>query len=275
MTELVKQVIDIVRQASTLMLTDDFKIREKGDVANIVTSSDIAVQEYLVEHLAPLLPDSGFLCEENDIRNTQHRYTWVIDPIDGTCNYARGIDQCAICVGLRHENEDENPSQPPFPADLRRTEGLVLGVVYLPRTGELFHATRGGGAYRNGEPIHVSQRPFRDSLLCTAFSVYHKEYTQKCADIIADTFQHINDFRRFGAAAPELCYLAMGRCELYFEYLLSPWDYAAASVILTEAGGSISTLTGEPIDGISPSGILAGNTAENLQQFQHIVARHL
>lgn len=278
MTELVNKVIEIVRQASTLMLTDDFNIKEKGDVANIVTSSDIAVQEYLMEHLAPLLPDSGFLCEENDIRNTQHRYTWVIDPIDGTCNYARGIDQCAICVGLISNHLPLTEAGEGLQTNhlpLREAGEGLLGVVYLPRTGELFHATRGGGAFRNGEPIHVSQRPFRDSLLCTAFSVYHKEYTQKCADIIVDTFQHINDFRRFGAAAPELCYLAMGRCELYFEYLLSPWDYAAASVILTEAGGCISTLTGEPIDGISPSGILAGNTAENLQQFQHIVARHL
>ena len=262
MTNLVNQVIDIVRQASTLMLTDDFNISEKGDVANIVTSSDIAVQEFLMKHLAELLPDSGFLCEENDIRNTQHQYTWIIDPIDGTCNYARGIDQCAICVGLFS------------PSRGLGGQGL-LGVVYLPRTGELFHAVRGGGAYRNGQPIHVSDRSFANSLLCTAFSVYHKEHTQVCADIIADAFTQINDFRRFGAAAPELCYLAMGRCELYFEYILSPWDYAAASVILTEAGGHICTPDGSPIDGISPSGILAGNTADNLHQLQQIVARHM
>lgn len=257
MQDILHKVQDAVIEASRLMLTDTFSIEQKGDIANIVTSSDIAVQEFLCGRLSEIIPGSGFLCEENDVCDTSASYTWIIDPIDGTCNYARGIDQCAISVGLRHEDE------------------LVMGVVYLPRTGEMFHAIRGCGAYRGDEPIHVSGRPFADSVMCTALAVYHKEHAQVCSDIIVDTFCRINDIRRFGAAAPELCYLAMGRCELYFEYLLSPWDYAGAAVILTEAGGCIRNLKGEPVDGITASGILAGNNESNLAQLQSIVARHL
>lgn len=254
---LLSDVKSIVVEASSLMLTADFEIKEKGDVANIVTTSDVAVQEFLCNKLSYVIPGCGFLCEEDDMIDLSHEYTWIIDPIDGTCNYARGIDQCAICVGLMHYDK------------------LILGVVYLPRTKELFHAVKGKGAFRNDQPIHVSDRSFENAVMCTALSVYHKEHTKVCSDIITDTFLKINDIRRFGAAAPELCYLAMGRCELYFEYILSPWDYAAASVILTEAGGSISNLNGNDIDGVSQSGILAGNTRENLVTLQEIVARHI
>ena len=152
---------------------------------------------------------------------------------------------------------------------------MEMSVVYLPRTNELFQAERGKGAFLNGKPIHVSDRPFQNSIMCTALAVYHKEYAKVCSDIICDTFMQCNDIRRFGAAAPELCYLAMGRCELYFEYLLSPWDYAAASLILTEAGGCLSDLHGQPLTCITPSGVLAANTKENLDRLTSIVSKQI
>ena len=252
----ITELINIIREASKLML-NDFEISQKDGFSNIVTSSDIAVQEFLCERLAQLLPGSGFICEEEDINDATHEYTWIIDPIDGTANYSRGIGQCAICVGLRHNDHME------------------MSVVYLPRTNELFHAERGKGAFLNGKPIHVSDRPFQNGIMCTALAVYHKEYAKVCSDIICDTFLQCNDIRRFGAAAPELCYLAMGRCELYFEYLLSPWDYAAASLILTEAGGCLSDLHGQPLTCITPSGVLAANTKENLDRLTSIVSKHI
>lgn len=248
--------LDIVRQASDCMLTD-FSITQKEGYANIVTSSDVAVQDYLIQHLGALLPDCGFLCEEADMHDTQHEYTWIIDPIDGTANYSRGIDQCAICVGLHHQDR------------------IVLSAVYIPRTGEMFHAILGQGAWRNGERIHVSDRPWANSILCTALPVYHKEYADVCSRIITEVFGQINDLRRFGAAAPELCYLAMGRCELYFEYLLSPWDYAAASLILTEAGGCLSALDGSPLPMKRGSGVLAANSPESLERLMGIVMKQL
>jgi len=252
---MITQIIEIVRSASQLMLTETFEINQKDGFANIVTSSDLAVQDYLKEHLATLLPESGFLCEEEDMHELSHPYTWIIDPIDGTANYARGIRECAICVGLKHG------------------EVMEKAVVFLPRTNELFHAERGKGAYLNGQPIHVSNRPFQNAVLCTALSVYHKEHTEICSKIICETFLQCNDIRRFGAAAPELCYLAMGRCELYFEYVLSPWDFAAASLILQEAGGHLSTLDGSPLPLTQPSGVFAANSSENLVRLVEISKR--
>lgn len=253
-TPSLQQIIDIVKEAAGLMQTDAFEISKKEGFANIVTSSDVAVQDFLCGRLKELMPDSGFLCEEEDMWDTSHEYTWIIDPIDGTANYSRGIAQCAICVGLKH-NED-----------------MAMGVVYIPMTGEMFYAEQGKGAFLNGRQIHVSDRPFENSLLCTALPVYHKEYAQMCSDIIVEAFGRCNDIRRFGACAPELCYLAMGRCELYFEYLLSPWDYAAASLIVTEAGGTITATDGSPVKLTQKGGVIAANNAANHKQMADIVA---
>ncbi|MCC8117122.1 MAG: inositol monophosphatase [Bacteroidales bacterium] len=248
---------DIVKEASGLMLTDTFEISQKAGLVNIVTSSDIAVQDFLKQRLAEALPGSGFLCEEEDAHDLKHDYVWVIDPIDGTANYSRGIDQCAISVGLKHGN------------------AIEMGVVYLPRTDEMFYAERGHGAWRNGKQIHVSDRPFADCVMCTALPLYRKQYTDLCSAVIVDFFKQGNDIRRFGAAAPELCYLAMGRIELFFEYCLSPWDFAGASIIVEEAGGCLSNTVGEPLNYTRQSGVLAANSRENLARLQSIVSAHI
>jgi myo-inositol-1(or 4)-monophosphatase len=261
---MIRSLTDIVIEASRLMLTDSFSISQKQGAANIVTSSDIAVQEYLRQHLSVLLPGSGFICEEEDTHDVSHDYLWIIDPIDGTANYSRGIRECAVCVGLQHDH------------------AMEMAVVYLPRTDELFSAERGKGAFlhypqtgRPSQQIHVSHRPFSDAIMCTALPVYHKEYANVCSEIIRETFLQCNDIRRFGAAAPELCYLAMGRCELYFEYLLSPWDFAAASLILEEAGGILCNLDGQPLPFMHPSGVIAANNKENLKRLASIIKEKL
>ena len=250
-------LIAVVKEAACLMQTDGFEVSCKEGFSNIVTSSDVAVQDFLCDRLAALLPDCGFICEEEDMRDTSHEYTWIIDPIDGTANYSRGIAQCAICVALKHVDKIEQ------------------GVVYIPQTGELFHAEQGRGAWLNGQRIYVSQRQFANSIMCTALPVYHKEHTDVCSDIIRETFMQCNDIRRFGACAPELCYLAMGRCELYFEYLLSPWDFAAASLIVTEAGGIITDLSGDRPTCTGQCGIVAGNSKENHARLLDIVRKRL
>lgn len=249
----IESIITIVREASSLMVNDVFDIVQKDGYANIVTTSDTAVQNFLCDKFSKLIPGSGFICEENDIKNISHEYTWIIDPIDGTANYSRGIDNCAICVGLRQGDE------------------MLMGVVFIPRTDEMFYAEKGKGAFMNGKPIHVSDRPFANSVMCTALPVYHKEHSSVCSDIIEEVFLKCNDIRRFGACAPELCYLAMGRVELYFEYILSPWDFAAASLIVTEAGGVISSLDGTPLSCIAPTGVIAANTMQNYNELQSIV----
>lgn len=253
----IAQLKEIVKEASRLMIVDHFEVSQKAGFVNIVTSSDIAVQEFLKERLSQALPGCGFLCEEEDAHDLRHDYVWVIDPIDGTANYSRAIDQCAISVGLLHAGRIE------------------MGVVFLPRTDEMFWAERGKGAYRNDKRIHVSERPFEDCVMCTALPLYRKQYTDVCSAVIVDVFKQCNDIRRFGAAAPELCYLAMGRIELFFEYCLSPWDFAGASIIVEEAGGCLSNTVGEPLNYKQQSGVLAANSAENLRRLQSIVATHI
>ena len=249
----IKQLTNIVRDASNLMTVDEFEIMQKRGYENIVTTSDLAVQNFLCNKLSEIMPKSGFLCEEKDINDIKHEYTWIIDPIDGTANYSRGFNQCAICVGLKHHDEME------------------MGIVYIPRTNELFHAEKNKGAYLNGERIYVSDRTFNNAILCTALPVYYKEHSEVCSKIILEAFNKCNDIRRFGACAPELCYLAMGRCELYFEHKLGPWDYAAASLIVTEAGGTISSANGDPLSLTQATGVIAANNISNYNQLLKIV----
>ena len=129
----IQQIIDIVREASALMdRTGGFEIHDKETRENIVTSSDLAVQHFLTKHLAELLPGSGFLCEEEDFEDLNHTDVWIIDPIDGTANYARGNENCCISVALVHEGV------------------LSMGVVYSPWRGELYTAEKGKGAFCNG-----------------------------------------------------------------------------------------------------------------------------
>lgn len=253
----IDSVIDIVKSASSLMMTREFAIKQKDGVANIVTSSDIAVQKFLIGELSGLLPGCGFVCEEEGVLDPDKEFVWVIDPIDGTTNYARGIDHCAISVGLKHGDDIE------------------LGVVYSPSRGELYSAVKGQGAFCNGKPIHVSDRPFEAGIFCSALSVYHKEYAEACSDVILETFSQCNDVRRFGAASVEICFLARGLCELYFEMSLMPWDHSAGLIILREAGGVISNLSGNTPSFSHPDLVCAANSPESHARLLSILRKHI
>jgi len=254
-----QQVTDIVRNASSLMdRTGGFEVHDKGVRENIVTSSDLAVQHFLTEQLQLRFPEVGFLCEEEDINDvTGHDSVWVIDPIDGTANYARGNENCCVSVALV---EKEEP---------------ILGVVYSPWRGELYTAQKGKGAFCNGKPIHVSKRPFEQGLLFTAMSTYRKELAKSCSDIIYDLYMECNDVRRTGSAAVEICLMAAGFAELYFEMRLMPWDYAAASLILREAGGAMCGFNGQAPSLFKPSMFVAANTEESCQRILDTVHKHL
>ncbi len=198
-------ITDIVRAASARMdRAGGFEIHDKGVRENIVTSSDLAVQHFLITELRHHYPEIGFLCEEEDLNEVSgHEAVWVIDPIDGTANYARGNENCCISVALVEKNEP------------------ILGVVYAPWRGELYTAEKGKGAFCNGKPIHVSDRRFEQGILFTAMSTYRKDLSRSCSDIIYDLYMACNDVRRTGSAAVELCLMAAGFAELYFEIRLT------------------------------------------------------
>lgn len=255
---LLEQVIGIVREASVLMdRTGGFEVKDKGARENLVTSSDLAVQHFLTKRLAEILPGAGFLAEEEDFTDIVHPEIWIIDPIDGTANYARGIENCCISVALARNGEP------------------VLGVVYSPWRGELYTAEKGKGAFCNGKPIHVSERSFENGFLFTAMATYNKDLAHYCRDIIYDLYMDCCDFRRTGSAAVELCLMAAGFVDLYFEMRLLPWDYAAASLILTEAGGAIFDFTGAFPSLFKPSMVLAANTRPHCERLLETVRKHL
>ena len=252
-------VIDIVREASALFdRTGGFEVKDKGVRENIVTSSDLAVQHFLTQKLKAAYPEVGFLCEEEDLKDIAgHQAVWVIDPIDGTANYARGNENCCISVAL------VSNGQP------------LMGVVYSPWRGELYSAIKGHGAFCNEKPIHVSDRPFEQGLLFTAMSTYRKELARACSDIIYDLYLQCNDVRRTGSAAVELCLMAAGYVDLYFEIRLMPWDYAAACLVLTEAGGAVCDFDGNFPSPYNPSMFIAANTPSSRDRILETVHAHL
>ena len=223
----IQQIIEVVREAGTLI--------------------------FLTRRLGELLPGSGFLCEEEDFADTAHEAVWIIDPIDGTANYARGNENCCISVALARGGE------------------LAMGVVYSPWRGELYSAEKGRGAFCNGKPIHVSDRTYERGLLFTAMSTYRKDLARSCSDIIYDVYMECNDVRRTGSAAV----MAAGFAELYFEMRLMPWDYAAASLILLEAGGAACDFTGGFPSLYKPSMFIAANTREHCERLLATVHKHL
>lgn len=255
-TFLLNDVIGLVKEASVIMLRRDFEVTEKGDVVNIVTSADIAVQTFLEEKLPALLPGSAFVGEEGNEAAQKAEYLWIVDPIDGTTNFARDLGQSGISVALVHNWKP------------------VLGVVYNPVKEELFHATVGQGAYCNGKRLEATRRPFGSGLFCTAWSAYNKALAPQCMAVMEEVYAQCNDFRRFGVCSLELCYLAQGKCDLYFEIRLFPWDYAAAGLILQEAGGIITGLDGGPAAMDRTSPIIAANSPENHEKLLKIVQKH-
>ena len=253
---MINRVIDIVKQASRLM-ADNITIEQKGNDSNFVTSADVNVQHYLQEKLPQLIPESTFLGEEEEPAQINSEYVWVVDPIDGTANFIRGLKVSVISVGLMKENK-------PY-----------LGVIYDPYKDEIYYAERGKGSFVNGKPIHVSDRDFKHALICTAASLYNKDLANPCFNIMQEVYMQADDFRRFGAAANEMTYLAAGRIELYFEIRLFPWDMAAGIVIIEEAGGFVEILHEEGLPLDRPAGIIAANSKENFEKLREIVYREI
>ncbi len=247
---MVTQVAAIVRKAGERMLSiSNPKVYEKEGHANFVSSADLAVQRFLLEQLEKLLPGSSFYAEEQEQNQLSNGYQWIIDPIDGTTNFLHHYQHSSISVALF---QDQKP---------------VCGVVYNPYMKEIFSAEVGKGAYLNTAPIQVpAEVPFCQALVALGTSPYCPDKVDRTMAIARQVLLQCADLRRSGSAALDLCYVACGRINLFFELLLSPWDYAAASIILQEAGGAISGMDGQPFGFERPIPIAAG--APNLlQQF--------
>ena len=202
-------------------------IRAKSET-DYVTNVDLAVQEFLRERLAALAPDIQFMGEEQDNSALDlTRPCWILDPVDGTTNLIHDFRNSAVSLGLCDKGE------------------MICGVVYQPFSGEVFHAVRGEGACLNQKPIHVSSAvSMAESLISIGTTPYEHEYADRNFEIFKKVFLDCQDIRRIGSAAIELCFVACGRLEAFFEMNLKPWDYAAGLLIIEEAGGSVTDFEG-------------------------------
>lgn len=207
------------------------QVRKKTSSFDLVTVADIEAEMAVVSVLKEFFPGHNFIAEENKYENTGSEYTWVIDPLDGTSNFAYGLPIFCASIALVRNNE------------------VIAGVVYDPSRDELFSAGKNCGAFLNGNKIGVSPVGIlTESLLITGF------YYDRGDDMV-ENLEKIRQFlsypiiglRRLGAAALDLCYVACGRASGYWEYKLSPWDFAAGKLIVEEAGGKVSGRHGEPV----------------------------
>ena len=216
---------DIARKAGEIVIDNASKsrtIRHKGRI-DLVTETDLAVEEMLKEALASLLPEADFLAEETAKDTVPGELTWIIDPLDGTTNFAHGLPFVANSIGLWHRDR------------------MVLGVVNLPLLGELFSASHGQGASLNGKPISVSSaEKIEDSLLATGFPYAIEDHLETILKHFKTLLPLAQGIRRPGAAALDLAYVACGRYDGFFESALHPWDTAAGLLLVQEAGGRIS-----------------------------------
>ena len=205
---------------------DASMIENKG-LHDLVSYVDKASEKQIIEELSKLLPESGFIAEEGTSDKQGERFNWVIDPLDGTTNYIQGIPVYAVSIGLQDGNE------------------LVLGVVYEVGRDECFYAWKDGGAFLNGEPIHISERgDIQDAVLATGFPYNNFSKMGSYMEFLQWTMKHARGVRRLGSAATDLAYVACGRFDAFWEYDLKPWDVAAGVVIVKEAGGVVTDYKG-------------------------------
>jgi myo-inositol-1(or 4)-monophosphatase len=208
---------------------DLIRVSSKGQ-RDFVTEVDRAAEAAIIDTLSTAYPQHGFLAEESGHSHAgrEAEYTWIIDPLDGTTNFIHGFPQYAVSIGLRHRGQ------------------ITQAVIYDPTRNELFTASRGRGAFLNDRRIRVSRRDrLREALIGTGFPFRQLDHLDEYVRMFRRITEETAGIRRPGAAALDLAYVAAGRLDGFWEFGLSPWDMAAGSLIILEAGGIISDFDGE------------------------------
>lgn len=242
-----EKLIALVSRAGKKLLTGEGRtVTEKEGIGNYVTELDKSLQEQLRAELSALLPEAGFQGEEGG-KTQVTGLRWIVDPIDGTTNFVRNLHYSCVSVALARDNTP------------------LLGVVYNPYLDLCYSAEKGKGAFCNGASLSVTDRPLDRSLVSVGFTAYEREMTDRMFRLFRALFDHCEDIRSFGSAALDLCVVGAGGLDAFVELQLHPWDYAAAACVITEAGGVISDLEGDPLPLSHASGVLAGNKANYAQ----------
>jgi myo-inositol-1(or 4)-monophosphatase len=226
--------VDAARAAGRLLrdeLSGARRIAYKGSPTNLVTEMDQRAETLILGRLRGAFPDDAILAEEHGAAGGRSGRRWIVDPLDGTTNYAHGLPIfCCACSLERH-------GQP------------IVGAIYDPSRRELFTAERGLGAWLNGAPLRVSAATtLIDSLLCTGFPYSVQHDSGYLLDLFGEFLRSARAVRRLGSAAIDMAYVAAGRLDGFWEVKLNPWDVSAGALIVEEAGGQVSGLAGQPFD---------------------------
>jgi len=260
LNKLCLEVIDIVKATGSFIQKERENFSASSDVeikghSNYVTYIDKASEKRLVKELGDLLPESGFIAEEGTSDIKGEIYNWVIDPIDGTTNFIHGLAPYSISVGLMRNKE------------------VVLGVVYQIPYDEMFYAWEGSDAFLNGKKIKVSDSSeHQQALVVTGFPYCNFAHLDSYFAIMREVMEKASGVRRLGSAAIDLCYVACGRFEAFWEYALNPWDVAAGSFIVKQAGGKVCDFSGGD-NYLFGEEIIATN-AHYFDKFYEIVHKH-
>ena len=235
-----KKVIELVHSSKDIIFDVSLRrdVRKKGN-SDYVTAVDTAVSKYLKNGLKKLYPDIEFMSEEEECESLG-KNRWILDPIDRTTNLVFDFRLSSVSLGLLLNGE------------------IVFGVVYNPFTEETFSAERGKGAFLNEKRIFVHNRVLSDSLIEFGFGARLKSGMEKTFKTAQEIFTDCLDIRHICSSALSVCYIAAGRSDGFLEKQLKPWDYAAASLILTEAGGIISDWEGKALQFDESTAVLAG-----------------
>ena len=239
---LANEIERIARNAGKIILNkEELLIEEKTDATNIVTNMDIKSQKYIVEECRKLIPGCSFFAEEEGLQELSDEYTWVIDPIDGTTNYAYDFHHSCISIALLYKKQG------------------IIGVVYNPYLDECFVGIEGKQSTCNGKEIHVTSNDAKHAIVFFGTSPYNKGLADETFDLAKRVFMHCRDVRRSGSAALDLCYVASGKVDAYYEMELSPWDYAAGRIIAINAGAMGIALKHDSFDYTKKIGVYFAN----------------
>ena len=247
---------ELAREAGALLMSffGKVSIEYKGDV-DLVTEADRASEKLVVERIRKQWPNHDLIGEEGSRRETGSDFRWYIDPLDGTTNFAHGYPVFCISMALEYKRE------------------RIAGVIYDPTRDEMFAAARGSGAELNGRPARVSKtRLLKESLVATGFPS-HKRHKNPNINFYHQITLRSHGVRRAGSAALDLCYVACGRYDGYWEFNLNAWDTAAGVLLVEEAGGKVTNFKGGPFN-IDSREVLGSNAVlhdELLREFQAIM----
>lgn len=230
---MIELAIEAAREAGKLLKLHAGKPRQvetkSGEESNLVTEIDRKSEETIIRIIRSRYPSHDVLAEESGSHEKKSDYRWIIDPLDGTINFTHGVPIFCVSIALEYKGT------------------VILGVIYDPNLDELFTAEKGKGAFLNSRPIHVSKTAkLRESLLVTGFPYNVQSNPDHAIERFVAFLQEARAVRRLGSAALDLCYVAAGRFDGFWEVSLNPWDIAAGVLILEEAGGTYTDFRGFP-----------------------------